>query len=146
MCQDSFSNMYLAECLQKNWLRTRNKKQRNKKIQTSDFSYLDLCFCAQNRTRTCTSLLILVPETSASTNSAIRANLYCKITEHPASFQNYRISFASCEVSRTEYRFEILIVVSLYASNVEGISMIFIMSIRTPVRQSLEYNLGSPNS
>ena len=29
--------------------------------------------CARNRTRTCTSLRTLVPETSASTNSAIRA-------------------------------------------------------------------------
>ena len=31
-------------------------------------------FCARNRTRTCTSVRILVPETSASTNSAIRAD------------------------------------------------------------------------
>lgn len=30
-------------------------------------------FCARNRTRTCTTLRSLVPETSASTNSAIRA-------------------------------------------------------------------------
>ena len=30
--------------------------------------------CTRNRTRTCTSLRTLVPETSASTNSAIRAN------------------------------------------------------------------------
>ena len=37
-------------------------------------SALCASFCAQNRTRTCTSLLTLVPETSASTNFAIWAD------------------------------------------------------------------------
>ena len=38
-------------------------------------TYRVLCeiICARNRTRTCTSIQTLVPETSASTNSAIRA-------------------------------------------------------------------------
>ena len=44
----------------------------NKAFQTSE----RLC-CTRNKTRTCTSLRILVPETSASTNSAIRAVLLC---------------------------------------------------------------------
>ena len=38
-------------------------------------SALCASFCAQNRTRTCTSLLTLVPETSASTNFAIWATV-----------------------------------------------------------------------
>ena len=43
-----------------------------------------LCsFCAQNRTRTCTSLLTLVPETSASTNFAIWAIISQKSKMHP---------------------------------------------------------------
>ncbi len=40
---------------------------------------------ARNRTRTCTSLRILVPETSASTNSAIRA--FCDI-QHKSNKAN----------------------------------------------------------
>src|SRR5664280_628528 len=39
-------------------------------------------FCAQNRTRTCTSLLTLVPETSASTNFAIWAMKGLKAQRH----------------------------------------------------------------
>jgi hypothetical protein len=38
-------------------------------------------YCAQNRTRTCTSLLTLVPETSASTNFAIWALIRRKGTK-----------------------------------------------------------------
>ncbi len=43
------------------------------------FHHLGVVFGAQNRTRTCTSLLTLVPETSASTNFAIWAS--CRIKE-----------------------------------------------------------------
>ncbi len=41
------------------------------------FQKSERLFCTRNKARTCTSLRILVPETSASTNSAIRANLAC---------------------------------------------------------------------
>jgi hypothetical protein len=43
-----------------------------KDMKKADFRLLSLS-SARNRTRTCTPLRILVPETSASTNSAIRA-------------------------------------------------------------------------
>ncbi len=46
------------------------------------FHHLGVVGGAQNRTRTCTSLLTLVPETSASTNFAIWAT--CRITERLA--------------------------------------------------------------
>ena len=44
--------------------------------------------CARNRTRTCTPVRILVPETSASTNSAIRANNCKQLTLFAACAQD----------------------------------------------------------
>ncbi len=49
------------------------KQKAPKSLDLSAFAIVWVLGCAQNRTRTCTSLLTLVPETSASTNFAIWA-------------------------------------------------------------------------
>ena len=60
------------------WAKTMEKiKDKSTKIKINSFWLFPFYFClfsAQNRTRTCTSLLTLVPETSASTNFAIWAD------------------------------------------------------------------------
>ncbi len=48
-------------------------------------------FGARNRTRTCTYARTLVPETSASTNSAIRAKLFVKKCSLPTATELTRI-------------------------------------------------------
>ncbi len=98
----------------------KDKIQKLKVKNNSQFSSLCLesftlrLSCAQNRTRTCTSLLTLVPETSASTNFAIWA-LFCSglrakgsVFFLPHALRSALLAFISGHKNKKKFKYKYL--------------------------------------